>query len=177
MKKNLMRILMLVLAVSMLCGCSLFASGGRDSGAGSSSGAVKMTDRYTFEDPADLDFDTRYVLHCDENSASIANIPADYGVLGSYSILYAKEDAPAGSYDFYICDSAEHAQACVDLFTAQGFSLAPTEEDPAVLYASSDGDTLEGTLVMMQGAGIVKDATISGYMEFLKTSTGAALVE
>ena len=102
-----------VLAVSLLAGCSLFASNsdGGNGGSSGSSGAVKMTDGFTFEDPADLDFDTRYVVHCDETSTFISNMDASFGIIASYSILYAKDDAPVAGYEFYICDSEEHAQA------------------------------------------------------------------
>lgn len=178
MKKFLRTALLAALVFSLAAGCSLFASGdGKDGGAGGSSGAVKMTGSYTFEDPADLDFDTRYVLYCDENSAMLSNIPAEYGIIGYYSIYYAKEDAPAGSYDFFVCDSAEHAQAAANLYAGQGMSLTAAEEDPAVVYAVTDGETLEANIIMMQGVGAIKDTTLSGYVDFMKTNSGATLME
>lgn len=177
MKKFLRTALLAAMVLSLVSGCSLFASGtGDKGGAGGSTGGVKMTDSYTFEDPADLDFDTRYVLHCDENSTMVAGIPAEYGVLSNYSILYAKAGAPAGCYDFFVCDSAEHAQAVADLYAAQGMNLTAAE-DPAVVYAFTDGETMEATLITIQSVGAAKDATLESYVEFMKTSTGATLVE
>ena len=176
MKKFLRTALLAAAVLSLVSGCSLFASGGGDEDASGSTGGVKMTDSYTFEDPADLAFDTRYVLHCDENSTFVSNA-ASYGVVGTYSILYEKDGAPAGDYEFFICDTAEHTQGVIDLYAAQGTTLNAAEEDPCVVYAFTDGDTLEASIAMMQGVGAIKDATVAAYADFMKGNTGAALVE
>ncbi|MDE6167140.1 MAG: hypothetical protein K2G28_01620, partial [Acetatifactor sp.] len=166
------------LAISLLTGCSLFATpSGDDAGNGGSSGAVKMTDSYTYEDPEDLDFDTRYVIKCDENTAMIAQIPAEYGVKASYSIIYARDDAPVADYEFFVCDSAEHAAAAAALYASQGQALQEAENDPCVLYAYSDGDTMEATLVTFQSYGMISEATVSAYVSFMQTNTGGTLME
>ncbi len=180
MKKNLLKAILLTLtAAVLLSGCSLFATNTGDdkSGNSGSSGGVKMTDSYTFEDPAGLDFDTRYVIYCDENSVMIASVPAEYGIKASYSITYAKDDAPAASYDFFVCDSAEHAQATVDLYAAQGSTLTAAESDPCVVGSSTDGDTLEANLVTFQSYGMISEAKVSAYVEFMKTSMGGTILE
>lgn len=178
MKKNFLRAMLLTLAaVFLLSGCSLFASGGGDSGKGGSSGAIKMTDSYSFEDPADLDFDTRYVLHCDENTAIISSVPAEYGILASYSVIYAKEDAPAADYEFFICDSEEHAQAAADMYASQGQTLTAAESDPCVLYSTTDGDTFEANIITFQSYGMIDEATVSAYVTFMQTSTGGTILE
>ena len=179
MKKNLLNAILLTLAAAiLLSGCSLFATGGDDKGGASgSSGAVTMTGSYTFEDPAGLDFDTRYVLYCDENSQMISAVPAEYGIKGSYSILYAKDDVPVMDYEYFICDSTEHAQATVDLYASQGMGLTAAESDPCVLYSTTDGDTLEANLVTFQSYGAISEATVSAYVEFMKTNTGGAILE
>ena len=177
MKKNALLTLALAAAL-LLSGCSLFASGdGGKDGSGGSTGAVKMTDSYTFEDPADLDFDTRYVLHCDESSSLISTAAPDFGLKENYSILYAKDNAPVASYDFFICDSEEHTQTTVDMYASMGQTLTATESDPCVVYTSSDSDTLEATLITMQAAGVLKDTTASAYMDMLQTQYGGKLVE
>ena len=178
MKKFLRTALLAALVFSLAAGCSLFASGdGKDGGAGGSSGAVKMTGSYTFEDPADLDFDTRYVLHCDENSAMVSSIPAEYGITDSYSIVYAKDDAPVMDYEFFVCDSAEHAQAAADLYASQGQSLTAAEGDPCVLYSSTDADTFEANLVTFQSYGMISEATVSAYVTFMQSNTGGMILE
>ena len=181
MKKNLLKAILLTLtAAVLLSGCSLFATSSGDSGnggSGGSTGAIKMTDNYTFEDPADLEFDTRYVLFCDENSVMISSAPEEYGIKGSYSIIYTKDDAPVMDYEFYVCDSEEHAQATVDMYAAQGAALTAAEGDPCVLYSTTDGDTFEANLVMFQSYGVLNEATASAYVEFMQTSTGGTILE
>lgn len=180
MKKRLM--LLALAAIMLLCGCSLVAtkdagSADADKSADAANAAVVITDKYSFENPADLDFDARYVVYCDQNSAMIAALPAEYGVQGSFSILFGKEDAPLGDYEFYICDTAEHAQALKDLYATTGTTLNLVEEDGRVLYGYSDGDTVEASIIVMQSYGMVEETTLSAYVEFLKTTYGGTIQE
>lgn len=180
MKKKLLSVSLLALAAALLLsGCSLFATPSESGNSGNtdSSGAVKMTDNYTFEDPTDLDFDTRYVLHCDENTQMISQIPAEYGVLASYSVTYAKEDAPVADYEFFVCDSAEHAQATADFYASLGQNLETAESDPCVLYSAADSDTFEASLVAYQSYGMLEEATVSAYVTFMQTTTGGTILE
>lgn len=176
MKKNLLSVLTLAAAM-LLAGCSLFASGEGGEGGSGSTGGVKMTDSYTFEDPADLDFDTRYVLCCDENTQMISSVPDEYGVTASYSVIYAKDDAPVADYEFFVCDSAEHAQATADMYASQGMTLTAAESDPCVIYSATDGDTFEANLVTYQSYGVISEATVSAYVTFMQTTTGGKLME
>lgn len=167
-------------AVLLLCGCSLIATKDADSNDASSGDAtfapVAMTDSYTFENPAELDFDARYVIYCDENSASVATMK-DYGVVSMYSIFYAKADAPVADYEFLICDSAESAKTIADLYASQGMTLTTVEGDENVLYSFSDGDTLEATIITMESYGLVSDSKVSTYAEFMKTTYGGTLLD
>ena len=139
--------------------------------------SLQMTDSYTFEDPAELDFDTRYVLYCDENTKMISQVPAEYGVKAGYSIIYAKDNAPVADYEFFVCDSAEHAQAAADLYASQGQSLTAAEGDPCVLYSFAGADTFEASLVTFQSYGIISEATVSAYMEFMQTNSGGTILD
>lgn len=176
MKKRILTLALV--AVMLLCGCSLIATkdaGSNDAGSNGAT-AVVMTDSYTFENPADLDFDARYVIYCDENSSAVATLK-DYGVVAMYSILYAKEDAPVGDYEFLICDSADSAKTIADLYASQGTTLKATDEAGVVLSSFSDGDTLEASMILMQSYGLVSDTTVSAYAEFMKTSFGGTLLD
>lgn len=180
MKKKILSVAVLTLAVSLLLsGCSLFAAPDNTDGTenGGSSGAVKMTDSYTFEDPAELDFDTRYVLNCDENTQMISQVPAEYGIKASYSIIYAKDNAPVADYEFFVCGSAEQAQTAADFYASQGQSLTAAEGDPCVLYSIADADTFEASLVALQSYGIISETTVSAYVEFMQTSTGGTILD
>lgn len=180
MKKFLRTVLLAAAMLSLMSGCSLFATNTNDGGSGGSggsSGGVKMTDSYTFEDPSGLDFDTRYVLLADESSQLISTADPSYGLVSSYSIIYAKEDAPVAGYDFFVCDSEEHTQTTVDLYAAMGQALTATETDPCVVYTSSDSDTLEAAMIAMQSYGLLKDTTVSAYVELMQAQSGSKLVE
>ena len=179
MKKKMLSLILAVgLMSTVLSGCSLFATNiDEPKGAAGSSGAVKLTDNYTFEDPADLDFDTRYVLYCDENSQMISSASAEYGLKASYSSIYAKDDAPVMDYEFLVCDSAEHALATIDLYASQGQALQVAENDATVLCSSTDGDTMEATLAAFQSYGMLSEPSVAAYVEFMQTSTGGKLME
>ena len=174
MKRILCVILTLALSAMLLSGCSLFTSGEETDKTGSA-GDIKMTDNYTFTDPADLTFETRYVIYCDETSPMVTSA-SDYGMKAAYDIHYATaDDASAGSYSFLVLDTAEHAQAMIDLYAAQGSMMTPVENDPCVLYSFTDGDAMEGTLVMFQSYGMITDATVSAYVEFYSGSVGGTV--
>lgn len=179
MKKNLLCVILAAgLMVSMLSGCSLFTTDTGDEGSNEgtdSSSAISMTENYTFENPKDLEFETRYVIYYDENSAMISS-GSQYGLTAAYTIVYAdSEDAPVGQYDYFICDSEEHAQDVIGLYAAQGSSLVQTEEDPTVLYSFTDGDTMEGTLAMYQSMGILDESSANAYVNYFVSNAGGVL--
>lgn len=175
MKKLLCVVLSLAMSATLLSGCSLFATNTGDAGSEGSSGAIEMTEKYTFEDPADLEYAKRYVIYCDENSTAVA--PAkDYGVTAMYSILYADEnDQPLGDYEFMVCDTEENAEAVIDLYTSFGSALNTAEADPTVLYSSSDGDTFTATLAIFQSQGVISAATVSAYVEYFAGYSGGTV--
>ena len=187
MKKMLCIMLSLIMVLGLLSGCdSLFtsgdeggAAGGGDEGgaAGGSTGDIKMTDKYTFTDPADLTFETRYALYCDKNS-SVVSTAASYGVKAMYSIMYADgEDNPVGYYEFMICDTPENAKAVIDLYTTFGTALSVAEEDPCVLYSFAAADSVEAMIISFQASGTISEATASAYIEYYKSYSGGTSVE
>lgn len=175
MKKILSAILAVAIITTLLCGCSLFGTGSTGGNAGGSDGPIQMTDKYSFTDPTDLEYEKRYVIYGDENSTMVSSASA-YGMVAVYSITYATaDDKPAGGYEFVIVDSEEHAQALKEFYLAQGQTLSATEEDPCVLYAYSDGDTMEGVYVTYQSMGMIKEATVSAYVEFYAATLGGTV--
>lgn len=175
MKKILCTILAIAMTAALLSGCDLFTSGSGDKDHSGSKGEIKMTDKYTFTDPADIEFEKRYVIYADENSPMVS-AAADYGMKAMYSIVYADaDDAPVGSYDFMVVDTAEHAKAVIDLYASQGSTLNAKEEDPCVLYGFTDGEALEGALVMYQSFGMITETTVSSYVEFYSGSIGGTV--
>lgn len=184
MKKLFCAILSMAMLLTLLAGCDLFTTPtttaapqgdpNPSSTAGEVDTSIKLTDKFSFADPEGIEFDKRYVLHCDETSPMVSSA-ADYGMKASFSIYYAKEDAAVCSYDFYICDTAENAQKLIDLYASQGSTLTVCEEDPTVVFSSTDGDTLEGVLLMYQSYGMITEATVSAYVQFMATSVGGTI--
>lgn len=178
MKKMLCIMLSLIMVLGLLSGCdSLFTSGDEGGAAGGSTDDIKMTDKYTFTDPADLTFETRYALYCDENS-SVVSTAASYGVKAMYSVMYADgEDVPVGYYEFMICDTPENAKAVIDLYASFGTVLSVAEEDPCVLYSFAAADSVEAMMITFQAGGMISEATASAYIEYYKSYSGGTPVE
>lgn len=174
MKKILCAVMTLVMLAAMLTACGSNSNNGGNEPADPETVSyepVKITENYTFEDPTDIEFDKRYVITCDESSPMVA-AAASYGMSATYTILYAKEDAPVAQYDFMVVDTKENAKAVIDLYASQGTTLKTLDEDATVLWASSDGDTVEGSIVAMLSAGMISEATVSAYVEFYSQTIG-----
>lgn len=78
MKKMLCIMLSLIMVLGLLSGCdSLFTSGDEGGAAGGSTGDIKMTDKYTFTDPTDLTFETRY------SNAMVRKLNTNAAIAGS----------------------------------------------------------------------------------------------
>lgn len=187
MKKLFCAILSMAMLLTLLAGCDLFTTPtttaapqgdpNPSSTAGEVDTSIKMSDNYTFTDPEDLTFKTRYALFCDETSASVATA-ASYGVKAMYSIMYADEnDIPVGCYEFMVCDTAENAQTVIELYASFGTALTAAEEDPCVLYSFAAADTVEAMLISFQASGVISEATASAYMEYYKTYSGGTMLE
>ncbi len=176
MKKTLCLVLSMLMLLGTLCGCSLFTSGNESGNAGST-GDIKMTEKYSFKDPKDLEFAKRYALYCDENSPTVASASA-FGVLSMYAVLYADaEDQPLAYYEFMVCDTPENAQTVITMYAAFGTALVPVEEDPCVIFATSDGDTFGAMLIALQASGLLTDTTASAYVDYYKTYNGGTVIE
>ena len=171
MKKILCAVMTLVMLAAMLTACGSTSGNEKPANETVSYDPVKISENYTFEDPTDIEFDKRYVITCDETSPMVASA-ASYGMSATYTILYAKEDAPVAQYDFMVVDTEEHAQGVIDLYASQGTTLKTLDEDATVLWASSDGDTVEGSIVAMLSAGMISEATVSAYVEFYSQTIG-----
>lgn len=182
MKKLFCAILSLAMLLTLLAGCNLFATTPQGDTNPSSDGdvvdtSIKMSDNYTFTDPEDLAFEKRYAIFCDENSTSVASA-ASYGVKAMYSVMYADgDDIPVGYYEFMVCDTAENAQAVIELYAAFGTTLSVTEEDPCVLYSFAAADAVEAMMISFQAGGIISEATASAYMEYYKTYSGGTMLK
>ena len=191
MKKILCVILALLLCAATLAACSPSSNNdqtepstqtpenggttGATSAAPSGEG-VKITDAYTFTDPADLDFDARYVLYLGPENPAIA-MGAASGLTAQYIILYAKEEKALASYNISIYDTAESAKANAEAMAAMGTTMNPVEGDDTVMYSYSDASVMELVIGSLNGAGVIPDTKASSFANFQVEMNGAVLVE
>lgn len=160
MKKLLPAILAVALLIAALSACSNSDDGKNNSPDTS----IKMTDTYTFKDPADLEFANRYVAYGDETCVPVGNTP---GMLAMYDVFYADtEDAPLCNYKYSVFDTAENAKAYADGRAEIGFEVTIVEEDPCVMYIYSDGSGIAGSIDMFYGSGAIEEATVKAYVAY-----------
>lgn len=137
---------------------------------------VQITENYTFYDPEDLEFDTRYVLYMGPESSLVAPT-VEKGELCQYTIIYAKEDTAVAEYSLYVCDSAESAQTIRDEMESYGMVADLVEEDNTVISSYSDEAVIEANLSVYQMAELVDDTTASAYVDMYVSQYGATMVE
>ncbi len=184
MKKILCMVLALLICIAMLAGCgdTTPESGSEDPGQSGSDKStpsgegVKITDSYTFTDPTDIEFDTRYVLYMGPESSMVSSM-VEKGELCQYSIIYAKDEVAVAEYDLYVCDSVESAQGIQNEAESYGMVADLIEEDNTVICMFSDQYVLEANIAIYQMAEMVSDTTASAYVDFYVSYYGASIVE
>ena len=131
---------------------------------------IVMTDTYTFTDPEDLDFDTRYVYMGDSTCKLLTDmLNFDFHGIAMYEILYSKDGEAVGEYQLFVMEDETNAQALSEFYASQGQNLT-VEENRAYIY--SDGDVLKGTLAMLKGAGLISSEDPETYARFIADSNG-----
>lgn len=181
MKKRLISMLMCMMLGVLLIGCS----GGNDSDSKKEDGGepesseeqaidkdftLQMTDSYTFTDPQDIDFDERFVLVGDENCKLLSDMSKmGYSASNMYDIVYVNDGTPAGEYQYFVTPDEASATSLAEFYTSQGQQIT---QEGNVIYAYTDGDTLEGSIVMMAGTGAISDETPEAYIEMMKSFNG-----
>ena len=185
MKKKLVSILMCAMMGMMMIGCGSSNKDGEDkSDAKTESEAdsegekqtidknfsLQMTDTYTFNDPQDIDFDQRYVLVGDENSKLLSDMGnMGYQVSKMYDIVYVNGGSPAAEYQYFVTPDEASATDLAQFYTSQGPKIT---QEGNVLYATVDGDTLEGSIISLVGTGAISDETPEAYIEMMKSFNG-----
>lgn len=183
MKKTLCMLLALVMCAAMLtaCGPSSNVPSNPDANGGSSDELppapdgenVPITDSYTFTDPAELDYDARYVLYMGPNNESVRMS----GLASMYILLYAKEEKPLGMYTFQVYDKAESAQVAYEATKDNGSDIQAAEEDGAVLFSFADKDSAELVLNSIKAAGVIEEANVSSFADYYVNILGAVLLK
>lgn len=131
---------------------------------------IKMNDEYTFTDPTDLEFDTRYVYVGHESSKLLTDMKNfGYQATIMYEILYTKDGEVAGEYQYFVCEDETMAADLTAFFESQGQTVT---QDGAVLYAFSDADKLLAFIMTYEGMGELPDETPESYLKFMADFNG-----
>lgn len=174
MKKKLISILLCVALGAMMAGC-----GSGDKGADAEKSeekkevekiSIQMTDSYTFEDPADLEFDQRIVLKGDKSCKLLTDMSnMGYEAEAIYEIMYAKDGLAVASYEYFVTADEASATALAEFYTSQGRQIT---QEGNVLYGYLDADMIQATITTFASSGTIKDETPEAYMEMMESFNG-----
>ena len=181
MKKVLCLILVLLMCVSMLaaCGNKDDADDGKEGGDPAENPTlepVKLTDKFSFADPTDLEFDTRYVLYYGPDNMLVM-ASADDGMLAEYTIIYARGEKAVAEYTFYILDTAENAKALYNEMESYARTPEYVEGDDTIIVDYTDEYALEANLDIFVMGELLTDTKVTTYVDFYVGYYGAKVME
>ncbi len=130
---------------------------------------VEITDKYTFEDPKGLEYDTRYVLYGGEDSGAVS-AAGQIGsqVNGVYEIYYLKDGKLAAVYRCYDAASADDAAQIESMYGGMG----EVEVTGRVACIDMDLAMIESMMEMYVQMGYADEATPEAYMAALYKNEG-----
>lgn len=167
--KKILALILAILCVSSLAGCGLFSSESKETGTGD----VKLNDAYTYSDPADLTFATRYAFTSGESQEVAEGYKMSYNVdcLCEYVFIYAdKDDKAVAQYDYWVFKTEADAESFVSQLGEYGFGVF--ERDGAVVWDCYDASGVSDLILMQQQYSGLSGNTGSAYAQFIKESYG-----
>lgn len=130
---------------------------------------VEITDKYTFEDPEGLEYDTRYVLYGGEGSGAVtAAGQIGSQVNGVYEIYYLKDGKLAAVYRCYDAASADDAAQIESMY---GF-MGEVKVTGRVACINMDVSMMESMMEMYVQMGYADEATPEAYMAAICENEG-----
>ena len=126
---------------------------------------IPMSERYTFTDPEELDFDRRYALYGDGTCGYAAQAGAD----GFYEILYCKDGKAAAEYRCYVMGSPEAAAEKAAALAGAG---CQAQSKGNVVVDFYTGDYVQGTIDLYVQYGMLKEADPKAYLELMFVQYG-----
>ncbi len=139
---------------------------------------VEITDKYTFEDPEGLEYDTRYVLYGGEGSGAVTAVSmAGATANGVYDIYYLKDGEIVRGYRCF--DAASTADA-EQLKAIYGYQTVVGEDGEPVQTGMGEAEVAGRVTVLQWDPDMLKmmisvyskDGTPEGYMQALKENDG-----
>lgn len=130
---------------------------------------VEITDKYTFEDPEGLEYDTRYVLYGGEGSGAVS-AAGQIGsqVNGVYEIYYLKDGKLAAVYRCYDAASADDAAQIESMYGGMG----EVKVTGRVACINMDLAMMKSMMEMYVQMGYADEATPEAYMAALHKNEG-----
>ena len=130
---------------------------------------VEITDKYTFEDPEGLEYDTRYVLYGGEDSGAVTAVSmAGATANGVYDIYYLKDGKLAAVYRCYDAASADDAAQIESMYGGMG----EVKVTGRVACIDMDLAMIESMMEMYVQMGYADEATPEAYMAALYKNEG-----
>lgn len=130
---------------------------------------VEITDKYTFEDPEGLEYDTRYVLYGGEGSGAVtAAGQIGSQVNGVYEIYYLKDGKLAAVYRCYDAASADDAAQIESMYGGMG----EVKVTGRVACINMDVSMMESMMEMYVQMGYADEATPEAYMAAICENEG-----
>lgn len=139
---------------------------------------VELTDKYTFEDPEGLEYDTRYVLYGGKGSGAVSAVSmAGATANGVYDIYYLKDGEIVRGYRCF--DAASTADA-EQLKAIYGYQTVVGEDGEPVQTGMGEAEVAGRVTVLQWDPDMLKmmisvyskDGTPEGYMQALKKNDG-----
>ena len=111
--------------------------------------SIPMSRLYTFTDPADIRFDTRYVLYGDSSCNMARGLSNQgYSVEGVYEILYTYQGKCTGEYQCYVMDSEADAIGAYNYLSQYYYGEnSHCERHGDVVFIVNDGDYVQETYI------------------------------
>lgn len=139
---------------------------------------VELTDKYIFEDPEGLEYDTRYVLYGGKGSGAVSAVSmAGATANGVYDIYYLKDGEIVRGYRCF--DAASTADA-EQLKAIYGYQTVVGEDGEPVQTGMGEAEVAGRVTVLQWDPDMLKmmisvyskDGTPEGYMQALKKNDG-----
>lgn len=175
MYKKLTVLLLAGCMVMMMAGCSMFASGGSGDERKGLEG-VRISEDFTHEDPADLDFDQRKVLEIPGDSEYFMLIEEQMGLkaTSSFVIMYGKEDKPIAYYEYMVLADEKQAEEYSQLLKDAGME---NEIDGTLVSFIKQGDQVDADVAQFLAWGSITEGTLEQYAECYAEMLQAVIVE
>lgn len=164
--KKLLCVLMTVILVLSLTGCSLFSNGASEDAP--TGGAIAITDTYTHVEP-DVEYAARYAYTSGKNCPDLVDgFKREYGVdlIQDFLILYGdKDDRALCMYEYYVFATPEDAETAIGYL---GGDFVMIEGYENIILAYSDQEFTQMVIDMNVQYASLTENTCSAYAYFMK---------